>query len=71
MSETFERHLTPAEAGEILRRTPAALRRWRTEGRGPSFISTGRGRVLYPEHGVREWLAANMTRPAGTQQKAA
>ena len=34
--------LTPAEAAEILRISPATLPRWRWAGEGPDFVRIGR-----------------------------
>jgi predicted site-specific integrase-resolvase len=46
--------LTPNQAAEILRKSPATLSRWRTEGIGPSYIKNG-GAVEYRRSDLEEY----------------
>jgi predicted site-specific integrase-resolvase len=46
--------LTPEQAAEILRKSPATLSRWRTDGIGPSYIKNG-GAVEYRRCDLEEY----------------
>lgn len=54
-----ERHLTTAEVSALLRITTVYVARLRKQGKGPPFIQVSGhgGRVLYPESGLRQYLA--------------
>jgi hypothetical protein len=45
------------EAARVLHCTPAALTRWRKEGRGPSYIKVSR-LVRYRAEDLAEWIAS-------------
>lgn len=54
--------LTTLEAAQLLKRTPATLRRWRTAGEGPPWVRIGsspKGRCLYLRRHIDSWLDAN------------
>ena len=53
-----DRLLSAAETGEMLRKSPATLERWRREGTGPKFGYIGRS-PLYRVGDVRDWIKAN------------
>ena len=46
--------LTPEQAAKILRKSPATLSRWRTDGIGPSYIKNG-GAVEYRRSDLEEY----------------
>lgn len=49
------RLMTEIEAAERLTLSSATLRKWRAEGRGPTFLQLGR-RVRYSEDAIERWL---------------
>lgn len=51
--------LTPAEAGEQLGLTPAALAQLRYTGGGPCFIKLTAKAVRYRQSDLDSWIAAN------------
>jgi predicted DNA-binding transcriptional regulator AlpA len=59
------RALTRREAAAMLGLSPRTLARWAKERRGPDYSRTGtsRGRALYAESDVREWLARQKVFP--------
>jgi hypothetical protein len=55
---------TTRELAERLRVEPQTIRKWRLTGRGPRYtrLSGGkgcRGRVIYSENSIQEWLDAH------------
>jgi hypothetical protein len=58
----IDEYLTPAEAAELLRRSPRTLARKRAEGIGPVYHQEA-GRVLYPRSGLYDWLAQHIKTP--------
>jgi hypothetical protein len=64
MEYTFsiDKHLTPREAAQHLRRSERTLARMRAEGRGPKYHQEG-GRILYPVSGLYEWLERHIIVP--------
>jgi predicted DNA-binding transcriptional regulator AlpA len=55
------RYLPSPRVAELLGLTDQSLRRWRQRGFGPPYHRLGdprRGRVIYAETDVEEWLAA-------------
>jgi predicted site-specific integrase-resolvase len=46
------------EAAKILGRSPASLKRWRYEGRGPNFILI-EGRVSYDKQVLLDYIQRN------------
>jgi hypothetical protein len=50
--------LTEKEAAGKLVMSVAALRRWRLEMRGPTFVRVGR-RIRYREEDLESWVEAN------------
>jgi len=47
--------LTPKEASDILRVSIHTLAKWRSIGRGPDYIKTGK-RVKYSRDTVSDWI---------------
>lgn len=48
--------LTPRQAAERLKLTPATLQRMRSEGSGPRFCQIGKRRVAYREADIVRWI---------------
>lgn len=46
--------LTPAEAAELIGCSPATLRNWRHQRRGPAFYDVGR--VFYTRSDIARWF---------------
>ncbi|MFF2955669.1 helix-turn-helix domain-containing protein [Kitasatospora sp. NPDC057965] len=53
---------TAGEAAAILKVSPATLRRWRREGRGPAYVRVG-GRIGYRHQDLAGYLAASLVVP--------
>jgi predicted DNA-binding transcriptional regulator AlpA len=49
--------LTTPELADLLRKSPAMLKLWRHQKRGPAYIKVGRD-VRYSQKTVDRWLAA-------------
>lgn len=50
-------YLTSREAAAYIGSSPATLRRWRSEGRGPEFVRPpDGGHPRYPLDSLEEWL---------------
>lgn len=54
------------EAAKIVDYTPAAMRLWRREGRGPAFIRVGRS-IRYLPSDLRDWQRAHRVEPRGAR----
>ena len=54
--------LTEAQAADLLALKPDTLRRWRYQGRGPTFVRVGAS-VRYRITDVERWIAANTVQP--------
>jgi excisionase family DNA binding protein len=57
MASEDDRLLTTAQLSERLQVSESTLRRWRTEGTGPSVVRVGRA-VRYRWRDVERWLEA-------------
>lgn len=55
--------MTTVEAARLLGYSPAALRKWRREGRGPRYLRTGRS-IRYLPADLRAWQARHLVDPA-------
>ena len=55
-------YLTPAEAADLLRTTPAALAVRRCRDSGPPYVKEG-NRILYPLDALTAYLDANTIHP--------
>lgn len=58
-----DRLLIGGEVAALLRVSPRTLECWRRNGNGPQWIRSGR-RALYPESGIRAYLADPARRSA-------
>lgn len=54
--------LSEVAAAALVGYTPAALRLWRRQGRGPAYIKIGRS-IRYAPADVREWFDAHRIEP--------
>ena len=60
--------LTPKNAASYLGISEAALRVWRSEGRGPRFFRAGERLIRYRRADLDLWIEARLSRPAGTKR---
>jgi hypothetical protein len=60
---------TEVEKAEELGKKPRTLRQWRQQGRGPSWVRSGRD-VLYLEDN-NAWLHAQVVHPVRSRKRAA
>ena len=66
----MDQYLLSPQVAHRLGVSPATLRKWRSQRRGPHFIRLGdgaRGRVLYSLTAVEAWLEAR--RHAGNERE--
>jgi excisionase family DNA binding protein len=61
--------LKPKEAAEYIKMSTNTLATWRHQGRGPSFIKTGRT-VKYSRDDMDKWMKENLF-TAGKKNRAA
>lgn len=52
------RLMTTADLAELLQIHPDVVKRWRTTGDGPAFVTLSRTAVRYQPRAVSEWLEA-------------
>ena len=50
-------HLVVSEVCTMFECNEATLRRWRRQGKGPSYIQTPSGTILYPRKALEEYVA--------------
>ena len=55
--------LTPRKAAQYLGISEAALRMWRSEGRGPRFFRAGEKLVRYRRTDLDSWIEARLSQP--------
>jgi excisionase family DNA binding protein len=55
--------LTPKKAASYLGISEAALRLWRSEGRGPRFFRAGEKLVRYRKADLDNWIEARLSEP--------
>ena len=55
--------LTPKKAASYLGISEAALRLWRSEGRGPRFFRAGERLIRYRRADLDSWIAARLSQP--------
>jgi hypothetical protein len=58
--------LTTQAAAEYLNLSPATLRNWRNQRRGPAFFQLSRTRIFYAKGDLDEWLRNRRVRPLCT-----
>ncbi len=59
--------LTPKKAASYLGISEAALRLWRSEGRGPRFFRAGEKLIRYRRADLDSWIEARLSEPTGAQ----
>ena len=62
--------LTPKKAASYLGISEAALRLWRSEGRGPRFFRAGEKLIRYRRADLDFWIEARLSRPTGAKEDA-
>jgi len=50
--------LTPEEAASLLKVSPATLKQWRHEKKGPHAVRLGYRTIRYPRYRIELWLKA-------------
>jgi excisionase family DNA binding protein len=55
--------LTPKKAAQYLGISDAALRLWRSEGRGPRFFRAGEKLIRYRRADLDYWIEARLSEP--------
>ena len=56
------------EAGQLLRRSPRTLARWRANGTGPAYVNI-HGRPYYRERDLIQWIEARVVEPVRSRGK--
>ncbi len=59
--------LTPKKAASYLGISEAALRLWRSEGRGPRFFRAGEKLIRYRRADLDFWIEARLSQPTGAK----
>lgn len=59
--------LTPRKAAIYLGISEAALRLWRSEGRGPRFFRAGEKLIRYLRTDLDLWIEARLSQPMGAK----
>jgi predicted DNA-binding transcriptional regulator AlpA len=65
----LRQQLTTRQAAHYLGFDPATLRRWRAQGRGPSYIQYGRA-IRYHQGVLDAWMATHVHKPGGSSGEA-
>lgn len=68
MKKKLTRHLSPAQAAHILRRSERTLEGWRQSGDGPAFIPCGR-RVVYDLGDLLRWFYTRRRRSSDEYER--
>jgi excisionase family DNA binding protein len=64
-----ENTLTPLKAAKYLGISEAALRLWRSEGRGPRYYRAGVKLVRYRKSDLDRWIEERLSAPAVTEAR--
>ena len=59
--------LTPRKAASYLGISEAALRLWRSDGRGPRFFRAGARLIRYRRADLDLWIEASLSQPTGAK----
>ena len=59
--------LTPKKAASYLGVSDAALRLWRSEGKGPRFFRAGEKLIRYRRADLDFWIEARLSQPSGAK----
>ena len=60
--------LTPRQAAHYIGVSDAALRLWRSEGRGPRFFRAGQKLIRYRRADLDLWIEARLSQSTGAQE---
>lgn len=63
MTEQQSNTMTPRQAAHYVGISEAALRLWRSEGRGPRFFRAGQKLVRYRRADLDSWIEARLSEP--------
>lgn len=61
--------LTPIQAAKYVGISEAALRLWRSEGRGPRHFKAGEKLVRYRRVDLDAWIEARLSAPASAEAR--
>jgi excisionase family DNA binding protein len=61
--------LTPRQAANYLGVSDAALRLWRSEGKGPRFFRAGEKLIRYRRADLDFWIEARLSQPTGAKRE--
>ena len=64
-----ENTLNPLKAAKYLGISEAALRLWRSEGRGPRYFKAGEKLVRYRRVDLDSWVEARLSAPAAVETR--
>lgn len=60
---------TPKQAAKYVGISEAALRLWRSEGKGPRHFKAGEKLVRYRRADLDAWIEARLSAPAGVEAR--
>ena len=63
----YQSTLTPMQAAKYIGISEAALRLWRSEGRGPRYFRAGEKLVRYRRADLDSWIEARLSAPAAVE----
>ncbi len=63
----YQSTLTPMQAAKYIGISEAALRLWRSEGRGPRYFKAGEKLVRYRRADLDSWIEARLSAPAAVE----
>ena len=61
--------LTPRQAAHYVGVSDAALRLWRSEGKGPRFFRAGEKLIRYRRADLDFWIEARLSQPTGSKRE--
>lgn len=64
MASEQQNTFTPRQAAQYIGVSDAALRLWRSEGRGPRFFRAGEKLIRYRKSDLDAWIEARLSEPA-------
>jgi excisionase family DNA binding protein len=63
----YQNTLTPIQAAKYIGLSEAALRLWRSQGRGPRHFKAGEKLVRYRRADLDAWIEARLSAPAAVE----
>lgn len=60
--------LTPKQAGRYIGISDAALRLWRSEGKGPRYFRAGEKLVRYRKADLDSWIESRLSEPVAIER---